>query len=39
VIVTRRNWLEPKKSAAFLDDAAAIAAGLLDAARPTRQMP
>jgi hypothetical protein len=39
VIVTRRSWLEPEKSAAFLDDAAAIAAGLLDAARLTRQMP
>jgi hypothetical protein len=36
VIVTRRSWLEPKKAAAFLDDAAAIAAGLLDAARPAR---
>jgi hypothetical protein len=34
VIITRRNWLEPKRSAAFLDDAVAIAAGLLEAARP-----
>jgi hypothetical protein len=34
VIVTRRSWIEPRDAAAFLEDAAAIAAGLLEAARP-----
>jgi len=33
VVFTRRSWIEPKDAAAFLDDAARIAEGLLESAR------
>jgi hypothetical protein len=39
VIVTRRSWIEPKDAAAFLDDAAAIAAGLFESNRSSSQRP
>ena len=39
VIVTRRSWIEPRVAAAFLDDAARIAEGLLESARQTGQGP
>lgn len=32
VVVTRRSWIDPKDAAAFLDDAARIAEGLLESA-------